>query len=187
MTPALIESEDNESAAGTTEDQVEPASELLPEDVFSSESAFCLAEDEDSAFTLACNQGALNISQNDNRIKSDITLFRDYAVETDFSHSGSGYDLDCGRRRKKATRMPMGFILWMPAALSRHCASRALTSILKAAFKPPSWKSKNSSTLLSRRKIRLGGQENHWKLVLQCASLRSVRQRRAGRPHYDSH
>ena len=84
VTPELSGSEgieSTETAADTGKDQTQSEPGLLPDDIFSGGSAFCLVESESSAFTLACNQGALSISQNDNRRKSDISLIREYTVK----------------------------------------------------------------------------------------------------------
>ena len=83
-TQPAVESENDEKAAAPTAASIS----LLPaQSIFSIDSKFCKTEDEDSAFSMSCDNDQLIIQQNNNRRKVDIQAEREFGLKFSGSFS----------------------------------------------------------------------------------------------------
>lgn len=167
VTPELNGSEKSEvteSIAPTVESQPEALSTLLLEDIFSGDSTFCLPEVETSAFTLKCDQNTLRISQNENRRKSDIFLFRDSAVEAETVNL-EAVTTSIASVDVKSDQNVYGFYIVDSVGVFQALRIQGTYFNFESGIRNAELEIEEQTNPSFSPQIRLGGQENHWKMV----------------------
>lgn len=167
VTPELINSEESDaviSRTPTTESQTETQAELLTADVFSSESDFCLPEIEDSAFTLTCEQDTLRITQNEKRRKADISLFRDITIEAG-SVLIEAVTSSIASADVKSDQNVYGFYLVDSTGTFQALRIQGPYFNFESGIRSAELEIEEQLNPSFSPQIRLGGQENHWKMA----------------------
>lgn len=137
---------------------------LLPEDIFSGESIFCLAESSTSAFTLACEQNNLHVTQNENRHKADISLFRDYPIVTgQFSLEADVISL--ANENVRSDQNTFGFFFVDSTGIFQALRVQGMYFNFESGVKSAQLEIEEQLATAYSPDILFGGQHNHWNLV----------------------